>query len=129
MRVLGIDYGASRVGVALGDTESRVASPWKVLENTETLVSDISALAAAEGAEKIIVGMPRPLQDQRRETEQAREIQAFIARLHEVGLPVEEENETWSSVTAARMAHELGDKEKRDDLAAAVILQQYLDRL
>ena len=127
---MGIDYGAARIGVALGDTDTRVATPWRVLamEDPEDAVTCIGEIARTENVEQLVVGVPWPLADQKRETDQVREIRAFIEHLKRLGLPIAEENETWSSVTAARQTLELEQKGKRDDLAAAAILQQYLDR-
>jgi len=52
MRVLGIDYGAARVGVALGDTDTQIATAWEVIphEGIDTLVSRIADLAEKEDA-------------------------------------------------------------------------------
>lgn len=131
MRILGIDYGSRRIGVALGDTETGVATPWRVIahEATEDAVEQLSLLAKQEGAERFVIGIPRPLADQSRLTEQAKEIREFAKHLAQVGLPIEEENETLSSALAERQVREMGEKGKRDDLAAAAILQSYLDRL
>ncbi|HEU0051203.1 MAG TPA: Holliday junction resolvase RuvX [Patescibacteria group bacterium] len=129
MRILGIDYGGARVGVALGDTETRVASPWRVIANEredETL-ERLREIARQEHVEKFVIGIPYPLGDQSRETDQAKEIRVFSQKLRIVGLPVEEQNETWSSRSAKIQAREMGERRKRDDLAAAVILQAYLD--
>ncbi|NNM87339.1 MAG: Holliday junction resolvase RuvX, partial [Phycisphaerae bacterium] len=59
-RVLGIDYGSKRTGVALGETQSRLATPLKLLENLSdaALVVEIGRLAQAEGVELIVCGIP-----------------------------------------------------------------------
>lgn len=130
MRVLGIDYGAARIGIALGDTESCIASPWKILDGRDrkTLMQELIQIIQAERVEALVVGMPRRLHDQAEESTQTQEVRAFIFGLHELALPVFEENETWSTQLAARQMKDRGEKGKRDDLAAAVILQSYLDR-
>lgn len=130
MRVLGIDYGAKRVGIALGDTESRIASPWSVLSNdgTEKLIDEISEIMDREDAPKVIVGLPVPLVHRDHPTEQTEEVQVFIDALKGAGLDVEAVDEALSSKLAAIFAREAGHKEKRDDLAAATILQTWLDR-
>lgn len=130
MRLLGIDYGRARIGLALGDSDSRVASPMEVLEekNEEAAIRRIQDIAKQEGITRIVVGIPKPLKDRNRETDQAKEIRGFIAALREKGLDVVEEDETWSSAIAARQVEEMGRRGKRDDLAAASILQTYLDR-
>lgn len=131
MRILGLDYGSARIGVALGDPITKVATPWSVISNEsfEDVVVRLRELVQRESVEKLVVGVPRPLADQTRETDQAKEIKNFIERLRGEGFVVEEENETLTSKIAADQVKEMGERGKRDDLAAAAILQQYLDRL
>lgn len=130
MRLLGIDYGRVRIGLALGDSDSRLASPMEVLEekNQEAVMGRLREIVEQEGIERIVVGVPKPLKDRERETDQAKEIRRFIAALREKGFEVVEEDETWSSAIAARQVEEMGRRGKRDDLAATSILQTYLDR-
>lgn len=130
MRVLGVDYGSARVGLAMGDTETRLAGPWSVLrrEDDETLIKNLLELIRHEGVEQVIVGLPHPLADQERDTAQTLRIRDFITALRAKKIDVVEENETWSSSLAAKQGIEAGLRGKRDDLAAANILQGYLDR-
>lgn len=132
MRVLGIDYGAARIGIALGDTDSRIASPWCVLERREKslegVLEKLKEVITVEKIELLVIGVPRRLHDQTEESAQVKEVQAFIQALQALALPIIEENETWSTQLAARQLRERGERGKRDDLAAAVILQSYLDR-
>jgi putative Holliday junction resolvase len=130
MRVLGIDYGEKHVGLALGDTESNVASPWGTLTNEGalSLLAKIHEIVTRDLVEEIVVGIPRPLRDSSLENDQVREVRKFIEGLHGQGIPVHEEDETMSSKLAERQATEMGEKEKRDDLAAAAVLQTWLDR-
>ncbi|MCR4256233.1 MAG: Holliday junction resolvase RuvX [Candidatus Uhrbacteria bacterium] len=129
MRLLGLDYGSARIGVAMGDDVTKVATPWQVMANTdlEDVFLQLHELLAREGVERIVVGIPRPLADQTRETGQAKEIRRFIDRLRMDGFDVVEQNETLTSKIAADQMKEMGQKGKRDDLAAAAILQAYLD--
>jgi len=138
MRVLGIDYGAKRVGVALGDTDTQIATAWEVIvnEGVDAVVSRIAEIAKKEEAEKIIVGIPRPLQDASFENDQVRDVRGFAVALREAGLTVEEWDEAYSSAMAARheqsaraLTHAGRPKakgQKRDDLAAAVLLEGWL---
>lgn len=140
MRVLGIDYGSKRVGIALGDTESRIASAWEVLPNgsgLESLASRVADIAEREDAERMVIGIPRPLKDATLENDQIREIRAFALALKEAGLDVEEWDEALTSKVAAHQeqaarpltaAGRVKSKgEKRDDLAAAAMLQSWLE--
>lgn len=131
MRILGIDYGAARIGVALGDTETKIASPWRVIQNEDEAdtIDRLMEIAKQEGAEKFVIGIPHPLADQTRETDQAREIRRFAKQLAEQGIPVIEQDETLTSALAQTQAKEMNEHHKRDDLAAAAILQSYLDRV
>lgn len=131
MRILGLDYGAARIGIALGDTDSRIASPWMVLAHPKTMHElrvELQTIIKAEQVEALVVGMPRRLHNQAEESAQAQAVRRFILELHALNLPVFEENETWSTQLAARQMQDRGERGKRDDLAAAVILQSYLDR-
>jgi putative Holliday junction resolvase len=131
MRIIGLDYGTARIGVSLGDDVTRVATPWSVIANEsfEDVLLRIHELVSREGAELIVVGVPRPLADQARETAQAKQIRDFISRLKMDGLDVVEADETLTSKVAADQVKQMGGRGKRDDLAAAAILQNYLDAL
>lgn len=130
MRVLGIDYGAKRVGLALGDTETKIASPWSVVPNEGALalLAKLHAVITEEQVKTVVIGIPRPLRAPDVENDQVREVRKFVEGLSGLGIEVHEENEAMSSGLAARQAQEMGEKGKRDDLAAAVILQTWLDR-
>ncbi len=130
MRILGLDYGSARIGVALGDTETKVASPWRILvnEDQQDAIERILEIARQEKADQVVIGIPRPLNDPTRETDQAKEIRVFAEALRVAGATVIEEDETLSTAMAGQQMQERGEKGKRDDLAAAVILQSYLDR-
>lgn len=132
MRLLGIDFGRGRLGVALGDTDSRLASPLEVISTSggslDVIVSQVKELAKKEGITQLIVGVPFPLDDQTRETAQAKEIRRFIELCRLEGLTVIEENETWSTRLAERQARQSERRGPSDDLAATAILQGYLDR-
>jgi len=129
MRVLGIDYGSRHVGVALGDTETRVASPWEVIttDSRLDLMRRIHEIVELEKIGTIVVGVPQPLRDRTRETDQAKEIRSFIEDLKAQGVPIVEADESLSSKLAASQMRERGESGKRDDLAAAAILQSWLD--
>ncbi len=126
MRVLGIDYGARKVGIAIGDTESRIASPWTVLENEGhgEVIKQVRLVLEREGVERVVVGVPRPLQDASKENQQVVEIRRFIQDLRANGIPVDEADETLSS---AQARHYLSKGEKDDAVAASVMLQGFLD--
>ncbi|MFM8534564.1 MAG: Holliday junction resolvase RuvX [Acidimicrobiia bacterium] len=139
MRVLGIDYGARRIGLALSDATATLASPWRLVQRTpseaETLrvmIRDITALVADDdGLEAVVVGWPRRLDGS--PTDQTPIVQAFATALKSrLDIPVILQDERLSSHEAeSRLARRETDWRKRkaklDAAAAAVILQDYLD--
>lgn len=135
MRVLAIDYGRVRLGLALSDEEEILASPLPFVRRSRSLDADVRSLAhlAAEHAvERIVVGLP--LQMDGTEGEMADEVHGFAQRVKEVtGLPVSMIDERLTSAEAERALIE-GDvsrrkrKRLRDSLAAVLILQADLDR-
>lgn len=130
MRLLGIDYGSRRVGVALGDTETKIASPWTVITSDERLdvLRRIHDIVDRERIDAVVVGIPRPLRGGDEENRQIRETRSFISDLVTQGLIVHEADEALTSKMASAQMAERGEKGKRDDLAAANILQSWLDR-
>lgn len=130
MRILGIDYGSSRVGIALGDTDAPLASAWMVLQNKgeDALISEIQDVVKREMAEKVVVGIPRPFANQSAANDQVRDILAFVEKLRATGLDVDTFDESLTSRIASQQAHESGRKGSQDDLAAASMLQGWLDR-
>ncbi len=139
MRVLGIDYGARRIGLALSDATATLASPWRLLprppsdaETIRLVVAEVTALAQAEdGLEAVVVGWPRRLDGT--PNKQTSIVEIFVRTLEsKVTVPVVLQDERLSSVEAeSRLAVDEKDWRKRkarlDAAAAAVILQDYLD--
>jgi putative Holliday junction resolvase len=114
MRVLGIDYGRKRIGLARGDLDR------------------VSRLVLEQRATKLVIGWPLHMSGA--EGEMADEARAFAAELQaRTGLPVELFDERWTSAQAEE-AMISGDvsrhrrRELRDSLAATIILQGFLDR-
>jgi putative Holliday junction resolvase len=117
--------------VAVSDPEGILASPVGTIERQDGQkdIADIIALASQKGAEKIIVGLPRSLNGTT--GIQAEKVQTFVRELKKhTKLPVEFRDERLSTVSALRMTE--GSKKRRDKgsvdaMAAAVILQTYLE--
>ncbi|TAL20606.1 Holliday junction resolvase RuvX [Patescibacteria group bacterium] len=128
MKLLGIDTGTRRVGLALGDTESKLAMPWKTLKGLEeeSLVTELARLISEEGIEAVVVGEPITLAGERGAA--AARSRAFARDLikHTGALPIHFIDERLSSKLADRIRELYGD---RDATAAAVVLQTYLDKL
>lgn len=139
MRVLGIDYGARRIGLALSDATATLASPWRLIERPQSdaatltlMVKEIEQLMAADdGLEGVVVGWPRRLDGS--PSHQTPIVETFARALGgRVSVPVILQDERLSSVEAeSRLAMRERDwrlrKQKLDAAAAAVVLQDYLD--
>ena len=137
--MLGIDYGARRIGLALSDATATLASPWRLLQrpssNAETLglvISEINALAADDdGLEAVVIGWPRRLDGS--PTDQTKLVETFARAIEaKITVPVVLQDERLSSREAeSRLAARETDWRKRkanlDAAAAAIILQDYLD--
>ncbi|HXV63444.1 MAG TPA: Holliday junction resolvase RuvX [Vicinamibacteria bacterium] len=134
MRVMGIDLGERRIGVALSDEGGVIASPRETVERKGNrrdipLLLDI---ARRENVGEILVGMPLSLDGS--EGAQARKVARFVEALRaETDLTVTTWDERLSTVSAERALLEADvSREKRrraiDRVAAAIILQSYLDQ-
>ena len=135
MRVIGVDLGSRRVGIALGDTDTSVATPLQVLTRGTDLAADRRSLAALVReweAEQLVVGWPRSLDGS--DGPAALAARAEAAELAKVvGVPVALHDERLSTVSAHHALAEAGltsrDRRNRVDAsAAAVLLQDWLDR-
>lgn len=131
-RILGLDYGTRRIGVALSDPLGLTAGPLDVLDATADDLDDrLRNLTTRFGVELIVVGLPVGLDG--REGAAAAAARSFAARVAgATGLPVELYDERFSSVTAERVLLEAGVRREgrkgaRDRVAAAVFLQAFLD--
>lgn len=131
MRLLGIDYGERKVGVSMGDTESRIASPWVVIENRGhgDVIKQIKLICEREGVDRVVIGVPKMLRDPSGENEQIRSIRRFADDLRKENIPVDEADETLTTAQAQQFMRETGYKGEDDDVAAAIMLQTYLDRI
>jgi putative Holliday junction resolvase len=141
MRVLGIDYGQRRIGLALSDATGLLARPWKTIARSgtvdavaRTLAAEAAALAAQEdGLSAVVLGWPKRLNG--RPHEQTRAVEALAEHLRRhVVVPVVLQDERLSTHEAESMlmAREPDWRKRKpllDAMAAAVILQDYLDGL
>ncbi len=133
-RILGLDVGERRIGIAISTPEGGLAVPLRVLERSEESADlrAIAELAHAEEATTIVVGHPISLDGSR--GAQARSVEAFARSLAETsGLAVELTDERLTSAEAKRGRNQSSRSQRArrapvDDLAAAIILQAYLDR-
>lgn len=134
-RVLALDYGAKRIGVAVSDPTRLIARGVATLPNDAGFFDALSAIVTKEEVTHIVVGMPYSL-DGGKGTK-ALEVERFIEKLkRHTSLPVATWDESFSSVRAQRTFIETGMKKKKrqqkarvDTMAARLMLQEYLDHL
>jgi len=126
MKILGIDYGRSKIGIAIGETETKSAEPLEVikLSNCELQIKEI---IGRENIKMIVLGLPGEKMD--------KEIKKFGEELKkETGLPVEYFDETLSTQDAQRILinndrKRKTRKEREDAVAAAIMLEYWLETL
>ena len=123
MRLLGIDYGSKRVGIAVSDEAAQFAIPFTVIANTKTLVTEIAEIAEKNQVKEIVMGESKdykgtanPIMARSLELKKQLESKGFIVHL---------EPEFMTSMQAERLQ---GKNAKSDSSAAALILQAYLDK-
>ena len=135
MRVLGLDLGQKRIGVAVSDEDASIAFPSGAIESRgpKKDVKAVLELIEERAIGRVVVGLPRHLDG--REGPEAEAARAFADALHRAsGLPVETLDERWTTVEAERVLHAQGRKKKKqravvDSVAASIILSTYLDLL
>ena len=133
MRILAVDPGEKRIGIAISDETGTIANPLTVLRHVRRNIdaAAVAAIAAERGAELIIVG--QSLDDDGKPTFEGRRAARFARALEEqTTLPVRLWDEAFSTqkARAARIAMGVPRKKRAghlDDLAATVILQSFLD--
>lgn len=125
MRILGIDYGAKRIGLALSDERESLAFPLTILSNSKSVFKKIKEVCEKNNVSKIVLGIPLGYKAKSDLTEKA--VQNFKLQLQkEISLELIFENEVLTTQQAERFQ---GKNKKIDSSAAAIILQTYLDRL
>jgi putative Holliday junction resolvase len=126
VKVLALDYGAARTGVAVSDATGTLARPLEVVERAggEAGLARVAELVRDEGAELVVVGLPLTLRGE--QGAQARETERFVARLRDVvDVPVETYDERFTTALAGRSG---GASAAEDARAAAHLLEGFLAR-
>lgn len=131
MRILAVDLGDSRTGIALCNKGETIASPHTVLKtHGDKLKAEILSIAASENAEMIVVGLPRNMDGS--EGPRAQKSLSFVESLKTLtSLPVELWDERLTTVSATYYLNETNvrgkeRKDKIDSMAAAMILEDFI---
>ncbi len=125
MRILALDYGSARTGVAVSDATGMVARPVEVVVGAAgpAGLDRVAALVDELGVERVVVGLPLTLRGER--GSQALETEDFVAALRtRLAVPVEMFDERFTTT----LAQQTGSETAEDALAAAHLLQSWLDR-
>ena len=131
MRLIGLDHGSRRIGLAIGDTETGLAFARPALKRTNEAkdIRIIEELARAEAADTIVLGLPCNMDGS--EGPQAAAARAFGEKLAAIGLTVAYQDERLTRWQAAEQIGPRRGRERRsgelDSAAARLILQEYLD--
>ncbi len=130
-RLLGLDIGSRRIGVAVSDELGTIASPVGMIDQRKDVAAQLRQLIATYSPAKLVVGLPVGLSG--REGPQAAEVRGMAEELAEIaGLPLEYWDERLTTSIAEQTLISQGTrrdkrKDRVDAVAAAVILQGYLD--
>lgn len=131
MKLLCLDYGQARVGLAQGDSETKIAIGKGILEglSQNKLIAKIKAIANIEQIDRVIVGLPLNMDGE--STAMTEEVQRFVEKLrNHLTVPVQTVDERLTSKMADRLLKDIPrDKRKQDQVAAQIMLQNYLDQL
>lgn len=123
-KVIALDYGSARTGVAVSDPTGTIARPLGVVERaaSEAGLEQLTRIVRDEGAERVVVGLPLTLRGER--GGQARETDAFVEALRaQLDVPVESYDERFTTGLAATQG---SDDAPEDARAAAHLLSSYL---
>ena len=132
-RILAIDYGDVRVGLALSDLTHTIATPFRTLnyENINHLLDQLSEIIKDNEVEQIVVGIPYNMKGV--DTKQTEKVRDFIVILKDkLGMPINLIDERLTSSEAEKYMHQMDiktgfNKDSIDKIAASIILQEYLD--
>jgi putative Holliday junction resolvase len=134
MKVMALDYGDARTGVAISDSLGLLAGETAVLPswNHQKLVEDVAALAREKGVDTVVLGLPRNMDGS--EGPRAEKSRAFASELEGKGLTVVFVDERRTTLEAHGILSEAGKKGKKrreriDAVAATLILETYLNGL
>ncbi len=132
-RILAIDYGQRRIGIAVSDPLRIVAQPLPtiVVQNIQQIMRELQKIISEKNVAEIVVGLPFHLKGTQGEAALA--VDKFVQMLeHHFKLPVHRWDERFTSLAAEKTIREMGkspsrNREKVDQIAAQLILQGYLD--
>ena len=126
--ILALDVGDRRVGVALADSQIKIAVPYGYLERSDKIIQQITELMLDHDIDTLVIGYPRNQSGEA--TKQTESVEQFAKVLAEVEIDADLvfQDESLSSVEAERRLGRVKDKGEIDAEAASIILQDYLEQ-
>ncbi len=132
-RILAIDYGEKRIGLAISDVLQMFAKPFRMISNTgfEDTVSALQGIISEQKVTEIVIGIPWGIEGQ--ETPKTKEILAFTAKLQDnLKINITKWDERYTTAEANELLKEMGytwqkSKKVLDSMAACLILKSYLE--
>ena len=122
-KYLGIDWGEVRIGLALGNSENKIATPFNVAKNINEIISVIED----EEIDEIVLGEPLAMADSLLQNKD--KYLSFVSELKKkISLPISTIDERLTSKAADALSGDKKTKAPRDAVAAMLILQSFLDR-
>ena len=128
IKLLGLDVGEKRIGVAVGDSSVRIAIPFDTIEVDGDEIKTIAKLVLNENSEVIVVGYPRNQSGEA--TAQTKYVEDFAKKLVDLGPKIEFQDESLTSVIAEQRLISYKKPYTKGDIdaqAAAIILQDYIE--
>lgn len=126
--ILALDVGDRRVGVALADSQIKIAVPYGYLERSDKIIQQITELMLDHDINILVIGYPRNQSGEA--TKQTESVEQFAKELAEIEIDADLvfQDESLSSVEAERRLGRVKDKGEIDAEAASIILQDYLEQ-
>ena len=124
-KYLGIDWGEKRIGLALADGETKMAMPFKTVAN----VDGVAQIVKSEQIDMVILGKPVRITDYELKITNEEYNQFIIDLKEKIKVPIELMDERLTSKAADALVGNKKTKASRDEIAAMIILQSYLDRI
>ena len=126
--ILALDVGDRRVGVALADSQIKIAVPYGYLERSDKIIQQITELMLDHDIDTLVIGYPRNQSGEA--TKQTESVEQFAEELAEIEIDADLvfQDESLSSVEAERRLGRVKDKGEIDAEASSIILQDYLEQ-
>jgi len=121
-KLLGVDWGEARIGLALGDSETKLAGPYKTISSAKEILD----VVLEEGIDEIIIGKPTKMSGEETYMD---EFNKFVNDLEsDLAIPITMYDERLTSKASDALIGDKKTKASRDEISAMLILQSYLDK-